>query len=300
MHHERIRCCCYWLHRLWMVLLFCLLMSRDYFAVAFVEQHRRRSSRATRQRQQHHQERSTAKPPRSPWSSPSAPRQSFSSQNHFKSILWASSSSLLDASSGEKILSASVEYQQLVADMAERPHLVTREACHTFFRTVLAKPSSSPWCANDDVAMVNQLFRAMQQLPHRYVDGRPTRETYELVQQVWLMSIPSASTQNPDTWLNHLQSLWDVYQTNTVDHSGDTDDDELSFLSQQEALWAPRRSTYLYTLKGLLQCARCDQKGTSSYSRLLDDTEALFDQMVHHAKTLPAVAPDILCANQVL
>jgi hypothetical protein len=284
--------------------LLCLLMSRDYFAVtAFVDQqHQQRGSsrRGSRQRQHHHKERSTAKPPHSPWSSPSAPRQSFSAQNHFKSVLLASSSSsLLDASSGEKILSgASVEHQQLVADMAERPHLVTREACHTFFRTVLTKPSSSPWCANDDVAMVNQLFRDMQQLPQ--LDGRPTRETYELVQQVWLMASPSASTQNPDTWLNHLQSLWGVYQTNIVDHSDDDGDTDESFLSQQEALWAPRRSTYLYTLKGLLQCVSGDQKGTSSFSRWLDDTEALFDQMVHHAKTLPAVAPDILCANQVL
>jgi hypothetical protein len=143
--------------------------------------------------------------------------------------------------------------------MAERPHLVTREACHSFFRTVLAKPSSSPWCANDDVAMVNQLFRAMQKLPHD-INGRPTRETYELVQQVWLMSSPSASMQNPDTWLHRLQSLWCVYQTNTVENGDDHDTDK-SFWSQQqqEALWAPRRSTYPYTLKGLLQC-NCDQK----------------------------------------
>jgi hypothetical protein len=72
----------------------------------------------------------------------------------------------------------------------------------------------------------------------------------------------------------HPQSLWySVYQTNTVENGDDHDTDKSFWSQQQEALWAPRRSTYLYTLKGLFQC-NCDQKGTSN--RLLDDTEALF------------------------
>jgi hypothetical protein len=276
-----------------------VLLGQD-FTKAFVEQQQRRGwQRSIKQK-----DIAVLTPPLL-----AAPYWSFGSshlQRNSQSILWATSeldnNAVVISSEETKITTV----EQLEVALAQNPHAVSREIFHTIFRSILAK--SNPWCSTSDVAKVNKLFRTMQQQLPQTANGRlPNRETYELVQQVWLLASSTSSspegaataagsTRDPETWLQHLRSLWDLYHDAVVGNGGDGADDAKQAPLLVEL--APRRSTYFNTFKGLLQC---DGSGTSSVStRIIDDAEALFDEMLHQPAHPTLIRPDILCANQIL
>jgi hypothetical protein len=293
-HHEK--------RILWWMMLCALLLGRRDFTDAFMVEQQQQWGWPRGHNKQ------TTIAVLTPTLPTTAPYRSFFSSQHLQrnsqSILWATSeldNAVVISSEETKITTV----EQLEAALAQNPHAVSRETFHTIFRSILAK--SNPWCSTTDVAKVNQLFRTMQQQSPPTAQGRPNRETYELVQQVWLLAASSSSspegaatagsTRDHETWLQHLRSLWDVYHDAVSDVDGGADAKALLVEV------APRRSTYFNTFKGLLQCdiGSSSSSGSPSVStRIIDDAEALFDEMLHQSAHPTVIHPDILCANQVL
>lgn len=159
---------------------------------------------------------------------------------------------------------SAVELQELIA---ASPHLVHRETFHQVFSTALKHSKL------DQIDRIESLFQKMKQLPN----CSPTRVTYELVQQLWLRCHNHQLTRDdPQVWMAHLRDLWSLH-----DESSSTNDHLL-----------PRKSTYLATLKGLMQCQH--------KSNILDITKKLFDDMLRYSAKYPALTPDIQTANHVM